>query len=99
MIKSKYGMHTNRWDAGVARRSTYCSPWKFISSLYEEFQHMVRFRVKDGRRIRFWEDIWWGGEVLSNQFVDLYRLYLASNRTIAELIVPQTSSFSHGWDL
>ena len=69
----------NRWDAGLVSRSSYRSPWKYISSLYEEFHQMVRFRVGDGRRIRFWEDVWWGEEAFSTQFADLYRLSLASN--------------------
>ena len=50
-------------------------------------------------RIRFWKDVWWDGEALSNHFDDLYRLSLAPNCTIAELIVPRTGSSSHGWDL
>ena len=37
VIRSKYGLHTNRWGCGVASRCSYRSPWKFISSLYEEF--------------------------------------------------------------
>ena len=99
VIKSKYGQHSNRWDAGLAFRSSYRIPWKYISSLYEEFHHMVRFRVGDGRRIRFWEDVWWGDEAFSTQFVDLYRLSLASNRTIADSVIPNDGSMSHGWDL
>ena len=37
VIKSKYGLHDNRWDAGLARRSSYRSPWKFISSFGKTF--------------------------------------------------------------
>ena len=40
-----------------------------------------------------------GGELLSTQFVALYRLSLASNRLIAELVVHNNGSQSHGWDL
>ena len=82
-------MHTNRWDAGVARRSTYWSPWKYISSLYDKFWQLVRFKVGNERRIRFWEDVWCNSQALSNRFVDLYRLSMASNSTIAELCVPK----------
>ena len=57
------------------------------------------FRVRDGRRIRFWEDVWWGGEALSIQFGDLFRLSLASNRTIADMVVLHNNTSSHGWDL
>ena len=40
-----------------------------------------------------------GEEAFSNWFVDLCRLPLASNDTIAELCVSQPESSSHGWDL
>ena len=99
VIKSIYGLQNNRWDAGLASRSSYRSPWKYISSLYEEFQHLVGFRVGDGRRIRFWEDVWWGDEALSTRFGDLYRISLASNCSIVEMIVLQNNSSFHGWNL
>ena len=57
VIISKFGLHNNKWDSGLALRSSYQSPWKFISSLYTEFCHLVHFKVGDGRRIRFWEDV------------------------------------------
>ena len=99
MIKSKFGFHTNRWDAGFASRYTFCSPWKFISSLYDVFGQLVRFKVGNGRRIRFWEDVWWDRDASSNCFIGLYRLSTSTNCTIFELVVPQTDSSYHGWDL
>ena len=99
VIQSKFGMHSNRWDAGVARRSTYQSPWGYIFSLYDEFWQLVRLKVGNGRRIRFWEDVWCDCQALSNLFVDLYRLSMASNSIIAELCVAQIGSAPYGWDL
>ena len=99
VIKSKFGLHNNRWDSGLANICTYRSLWKFISSLYEEFGHLASFKVGNGRRIRFWEDVWWGEEAFSNRFGDLCRLSLAPNSTIAEMCVSQPNSLSHGWDL
>ena len=49
----------------------------------------------DGRRIRFWEDVWWDGEVLSSRFTDFYRLSMSNNSLIAELVVPHIGSSSH----
>ena len=40
-----------------------------------------------------------GEKAFSNRFVDLCRLSLAHNRTIAEMCVSQYVSSSHGWDL
>ncbi|PON32032.1 hypothetical protein PanWU01x14_364800, partial [Parasponia andersonii] len=36
-IKTKYGLHKSGWNSGVSIRATYHSPWKFISSLYVEW--------------------------------------------------------------
>ena len=96
---SKFGVQGNRWDAGVASRSTYRSPWKYISSLYDEFQHLVSFKVGDGRRIRFWEDAWCDGVALSNRFANLFRISVASNVSIAEVAVSQFGHAPHGWNL
>ena len=51
------------------------------------------------RRIRFWEDLWWGEEAFSTRFANLYRLSLASNSTIADLIVRQPGTQFPGWNL
>ena len=50
----------------------------------------------NGRRIKFWEDVWWGEEAFSNKFVDLCRLSLAHNGMIVELCVSQHQSLSYG---
>ena len=99
VIKSKFGVHPNRWDAGVARRCTYRSPWKYISSLYEEFRQSVRLKVGNGRRIRFWENVWCDDISLANRFEDLYRISLNTNCSIAEMLVPHVGSTHYGWDL
>ena len=60
---------------------------------------MVRLKVSNGRRIRFWEDVWWEDEAFSNRFANLHRISMASNSTIAELLVPHSGSSTNGWNL
>lgn len=55
VIKSKYGLNSNLWDATLAERETFRSPWKVISSLYIEFSPHVSFKVVNGLKIRFWK--------------------------------------------
>ncbi|PON69194.1 LOW QUALITY PROTEIN: hypothetical protein PanWU01x14_089170 [Parasponia andersonii] len=57
VVKSKYSLNPNQWDAAVAERVTLRSLWKAISSLYEDFFQHVSFKVNNGTRIRFWEDL------------------------------------------
>ena len=59
----------------------------------------MHFKVGNGRRIRFWEDVWWGEEAFSTRFADLYRLSLAPNSTIAETFVHQPGTQFRGWNL
>ncbi|PON76033.1 hypothetical protein PanWU01x14_037490 [Parasponia andersonii] len=37
VIKSKYGLNSNLWDAVAAKRATLRTPWKAISYLYGDF--------------------------------------------------------------
>ena len=99
VIKIKFGVHPNRWDAGVARRCTYRSPWKYISFLYDEFRQWVGFKVGNGRRIRFWEDVWCDNMSLANRFERLYRVSLNKNCSIAQMLLPYVGSTLQGWDL
>ena len=43
VIKSKFGIRSNRWDANVEEMGTLRSPWKSISTLYGEFSQVVSF--------------------------------------------------------
>ena len=59
----------------------------------------MRLKVGNGRRIKFWEDVWWEDEAFSNRFANLHRISLASDNTIAKLLVPHGGSSMNGWDL
>ncbi|XP_059629880.1 uncharacterized protein LOC132272811 [Cornus florida] len=52
--------------------------WKFIRKGWDEFSKHIRFRLRDGRRICFWEDVWCGDVPLAIAFPQLYRI--ASDR-------------------
>ncbi|XP_059626918.1 uncharacterized protein LOC132269677 [Cornus florida] len=41
---------------------------------WDDFCKHVRFRIRDGRRIRFWEDLWCGDLPLALAFPRLYRI-------------------------
>lgn len=44
-----------------------------------------KWKVGNGRLVRFWEDIWHGNAPLATQFWDLYFLVQEKNKTITEL--------------
>lgn len=79
------GLCFNGWDTKVATRVAFRSPWKFISSCLQEFHKHVRFKVGDGLRIRFWEDIWVGNSTLVDWFPLLYRVAGSKNKSISSI--------------
>lgn len=48
VIKIIYGLQGNGWDVGVARNSTFRSPWKFISRIYPAFHVLTGVVLKGG---------------------------------------------------
>ncbi|POO03864.1 hypothetical protein TorRG33x02_001680 [Trema orientale] len=100
VIKNKYGLNSNQWNAAVANSVTFRSPWKTISSLYGEFFQHVRFKVGSGSRIRFWEDIWVEGDTLAVVFPSSYRLPSFKGRYISDFVEGSdpSSSDSTSWN-
>ena len=86
VIRSKFGIHTNQWDSNVVHRGTLRSPWKAISSLYGEFLRVVSFKIGDGKKVRFWEDIWVGENSLKSLFPSLFRLSTLNSRPISDFV-------------
>ena len=84
VIKSKFVLHPNQWDSKVVEYRTHRSPWKAMSSLYGEFYQMVSFKVGNGNKVRFWEDIWLGENSLEVLFPSLLRLSISKSQPISK---------------
>ena len=84
VIKSKFSLRPNLWDTKVECKGTFRSPWKAISSLYTEFHQLVLFKVGNGSRVRFWEDVWVGENSLEAMFPSLFRLSSLKSQPILE---------------
>ncbi|XP_059654430.1 uncharacterized protein LOC132301171 [Cornus florida] len=52
--------------------------WHFVRRGWDDFYKHIRFRIKDGRRISFWMNLWCGDLPLALAFPQLYRI--ASHR-------------------
>ena len=84
VIKSKFSLHSNQWDSNVVERGAFRSPWKAISSLYGEFHQKLAFKIGNGNRIRFWEDIWVDKNSLQLLFPSLFRISSLKARPIPD---------------
>ena len=101
VIKSNFGLKPNLWDTKEDYKGTFRSPWKAISSLYTEFHQMVVFKVGNGNKIRFWEDVWVGENSLQALFPSLFRLSSLKSRPISEFFVQSSLSLgdNRSWNL
>ena len=67
---------------------------KFLSSCIEFVKH-VQFKVGDGRRIRFCEDLWIGNSTLAERFPLLYRVVESKKVCISSQIY--RDNYQAGW--
>ncbi|KAJ9685201.1 hypothetical protein PVL29_017293 [Vitis rotundifolia] len=58
---------------------------------------LTRFVVRNGERIRFWEDLWWGDQPLVSQYPRLFRVVLDKNVPISS-ILGSSRPFSWNFD-
>ena len=68
--------------------------WKGVLWASKAAQLGAKWKVGDGKSIRFWEDHWFGTCSLTIQFWDLYVLADQKNKTIAELWDGETLKIS-----
>ncbi|XP_062118257.1 uncharacterized protein LOC133831865 [Humulus lupulus] len=100
VVKSRYGDNGGRWDTYCGDRLFARGPWRDITFLYEDYRHLVYFKVGRGDRICFWEDTWFGDCSLKSKFNDLFRVSEAANFLIKDMVVAEDRSRSGGlgWD-
>lgn len=73
VITSKYGLQRNGWDAGLALRTTFRSPWKFISRVFPDLLQLTKVQIGNSQNVRFWEDKWAGDQSLKDRFPIIFR--------------------------
>ncbi|KAM1157902.1 hypothetical protein ACFX1X_028768 [Malus domestica] len=98
VIRSKYGLQVNGWNALPPRRVSSRSPWKDISSGAHQFLGCCKFEVGNGERVRFWEDGWLAGGPLKEQFPRLFLLSRKHNHNISSFVEASSSSLSWNFD-
>ena len=98
VIKSKYGMVPNGWDANCPSRGSSRCPWSDISAGSPSFLHSCSFVVGNGERLRFWEDAWLEGGPLKEQFPRLFSLSRTINQSISSMVVSFSQSVSWNFE-
>ena len=85
MIRLKYDMEDGGWFTKNPRGSYGLGLWKEISKELSLLKHDYCFCLGDGRRIRFWEDVWCGKNPLSVTFPSLYLLAKSKGAMAVEI--------------
>ena len=98
VIRSKYGLQDNGWDANPSMRVSSRSPWKDISYGLQSFQECCKFEVGNGERVRFWEDGWLEGGPLKEQYPRLFLLSRIHNQSISSFVDSSLHSLSWNFD-
>lgn len=97
-MENRIGLQENGWDAGLAMRGTFRSPWKYISRTYPALHQLVRTVVRKETRVRFLEDRWWVVSSFQDLFPSLFQMSTAHHMPISHFAVVWSSS-SFSWNL
>jgi hypothetical protein len=60
--------------------------WSGLMNVKNSFLSMGSFIIQDGKKIRFWEDIWLGGTALKVQYPNIFHIVRRKSATDAEIL-------------
>ena len=78
VIINKFGLDEGGWCSRVARGGYGMGLWKAIRKEWEGIRCRSRFIVGNGRKVKFWKDLWCKDQTLKEAFPNLY--WLAVNK-------------------
>ncbi|KAL6331818.1 hypothetical protein AAG906_020162 [Vitis piasezkii] len=84
VISRKFGEEEGGWGSREVRESYGVGFWKEIRKEGALMQNKVVFSVGNGRRVKFWKDIWWGNFALCNSFPSLYAIASSKEAWVEE---------------
>jgi hypothetical protein len=84
VIVAKYGSLEGGWMSKAPIGPHGVGLWKFIHHRWDKFSRLLKFEVGAGTNIRFWEDVWCGGEPLKDVFPELHRIARVQDAVVAD---------------
>jgi len=94
---SKYGVDNLGWWSKKSPYAHGVGCCKSILGGLELFKTLVRFQVRNGSRVLFWQDVWCGEISLKSQFPDLVRMVRFKEATVDQMF-SRNGEHLH-WDL
>ena len=85
IITLKYHIEEGGWFTKEPRGSFRVGLWKDISNATKKLKLECYFDIRDGSRVKFWEDLWCGERPLRVMFPSLYALAESKTAMVAEV--------------
>ncbi|KAL6331842.1 hypothetical protein AAG906_020186 [Vitis piasezkii] len=79
VIIRKYWEEEGGWCSRALREGYGVGLWKAIGNRWEEFNKRVGFMVRNGRKVKFWEDRLYGDEFMEEAFPELFSITFAKD--------------------
>ncbi|RVW30281.1 Adagio protein 1 [Vitis vinifera] len=79
VIIRKYREEEGGWCSRALREGYGVGLWKAIGNRWEEFNKRVGFMVRNGRKVKFWEDRLYGDEFMEEAFPELFSITFAKD--------------------
>nr|CAN74099.1 hypothetical protein VITISV_028591 [Vitis vinifera] len=98
VIVGKFGEVQGGWTTKEVRESYGMGLWKDIRKGWEEFFLKTRIHIGNGRRTKFWWDMWVGDSKLKDLFPLLFRIAANNSATVADLWGRQEGG-GGGWEV
>ncbi|OVA01020.1 Reverse transcriptase zinc-binding domain [Macleaya cordata] len=95
---SMYVLDLNGWDVKRTTKPYGTSLWRGIFNNLDTFRQGLKFSIGDGRRTRFWFDLWLGEELLQFKFPTLFHLFRRQKAFVSEMFY-MAEDGSILWDL
>ena len=81
----KYGSEEGGWFTRIPRESVGIGLWKGICKEAAKLKQDCVFELGEGKRIRFWEDVWCGESPLCAILPTLYSIVGTRGAKVAEV--------------
>ena len=86
VIGGKYGCEWGGWCTRPVNGPYGVGLWKYISRGWPSFSRHILYDIRDGSRVKFWQDHWCGETSLAVRYPELFKVCQDNEISVAELM-------------